>query len=121
MIDAIKKQISELPKNIREGAQNKHIIGTHEYEQYVVSQKAKGEFGPSRLNGDLEYAQKLVDKYCGTGEIAIKKGKWLNYEKIKSNDIIGVAVNNITGAEEATTNFKIHYSAHGTHIVPDYN
>jgi uncharacterized short protein YbdD (DUF466 family) len=120
MIEEVKKQISELPKNIRVGQQNKHIAGTHEYNQYVESQKAKGEFGPSRINGDIEFAQGLVDKYSGTGNIILKNGKWVNYEKIESDNIIGVAVNNFTGAEEETTKFKIHYSKYGTHIVPTY-
>jgi len=120
MIKEVKKQISELPKNIRIGQQNKHIAGTHEYKQYVKSQKAKGEYGPSRLNGDIEFAQELVNKYSGTGIIIIKNGKWLNYEKIESDDIIGIAVNNLTGEEEETKKFKIHYSKYGVHIVPNY-
>ena len=120
MKEGIKKQISEFPKNIRVGQQNKHIAGTKEYNQYAANQIAKGEYGPSRINGDIGFAQGLVDRYSGTGNVALKKGKWLNFEKIKSDNTIGVAVNNITGVEEETTKFKIHYSKYGTHIVPDY-
>ena len=119
-IDDIKAQIETMPKNIREGQQNKHISGTHEYNQYADSRRVKSEYGPSRLNGDIEFAQRLVDKYSGTGEIIVKNGKWLNYEKIRSENTIGVAVNNLNGAEAETTRFKIHYSKYGTHIVPDY-
>ena len=121
MIKEVKRQISELPKNIRIGQQNKHIAGTHEYNQYVKSQKAKGEYGPSRLNGDIEYAQELVNKYSGKGipDISLK-GKWLNAEIIKTDEVIGIVVNNLNGIEKETTNFKIHYGENGTHIVPDY-
>ena len=47
--------------------------------------------------------------------------KWDNIEIILNNDeIIGKAVNNITGKEVDTTVFKIHYGNKGAHIVPDY-
>jgi len=120
VINEIKKQISELPKYIKVGQQNNHIVGTHEYSQYVDRQKAKGEYGPSILHGDIKFAQELVDKYAGTGLPRIKNGKWLNYEQIKTNEIIGTVVNNLNGIEQKTGNFKIHYSIEGTHIVPDY-
>ena len=121
MIEEVKRQISELPKNIRVGQQNKHIAGTHEYNQYVSGQTAKGEYGPSRINGDIEYAQRLVDTYSGTGNPDINlKGKWLNAESIKTGEVIGTVVNNLNGIEKETTNFKIHYGENGTHIVPDY-
>jgi len=121
VINQIKKQISALPKDIRVGQQNNHIVGTHEYNQYVDRQKAKGEYGPSIIHGDIKFAQELVNKYAGTGLPGIKNGKWLNYEQIKTSEIIGTVVNNLNGTEQKTGNFKIHYSKEGTHIVPDYS
>ena len=120
MIEEVKKQISELPKNIRVGQQNKHIAGTNEYKQYVKIQKIKGEYGPSRLNGGIEFAQELVNKYSGTGDPRMKCGRWLNYEFVEANENIGIVVNNLNGIERETNRFKIHYNKNGTHIVPDY-
>ena len=120
--DSVRKKIISLSKKIRVGKQNKHIIGTHEYNQYVKKQLSKGEFGPSRLNGDLQFAQLLADKYAGTGKAEIKNGIWTNCEYIETDTVIGVVVNNKSGAEQVTANFKIHYSqTEGVHIVPSYD
>lgn len=120
-VDNVKAMIADMPKNINVGQQNKHIAGTHEYEQYVEKLKNAGEYGPSRLNGGLEFAQRLVDEYAGTGEPDVRDdGSWRNVEKILADRTIGMVVNNVTGAEQPTTNLKIHYSKNGTHIVPDY-
>jgi uncharacterized short protein YbdD (DUF466 family) len=119
-VDNVKAMIADMPKNINVGQQNKHIAGTHEYEQYVEKLKNAGEYGPSRLNGGLEFAQRLVDEYAGTGEPDIKSGRWINIEIIVAYEIVGIVVNNLTGTEMATNRFKIHYSKRGIHIVPDY-
>lgn len=117
----IKNKISSMPKNIRKGQQNKHILGTKEYNDYVERQKAKCEYGPSYINGDLKFAQELVNKYSGIGEPRVKNGKWLNYEMITVSENIGIVVNNLNGSEIETNKFKIHYSdKYGTHVVPDY-
>lgn len=109
------------PKDVLRGQQNKHIPGTHEYNQYVDKLKAKGQHGPSRLTISQEEAAELVQQYAGTGKIMIRKSGWDNKELIVTNDrIIGVAVDNLTGKEAETTVFKIHYGKKGVHIVPDY-
>ena len=117
---SVKNLIASLPKTIRIGQQNKHIVDTHEYEQYVIKQSRKGQYGPSRLHGGLDFAQILVDKYSGTGIPRLKNGRWLNYEVIETEEIVGTVVNNLTGAEQLTTRIKIHYSKEGTHVVPHY-
>ncbi|MNI19916.1 hypothetical protein D3C73_733650 [compost metagenome] len=110
------------PKEILKGQQNKHIPDTHEFNQYVDKLKAKGQYGPSRLTISQDEVTELVRQYSGSGEIGFtNKGEWNRKETIIVNDrIIGVAVNNITGAEVETSVFKIHYGKKGVHIVPDY-
>ena len=111
----------EFPNKIRMGQQNKHIEGTKEYLDYVARLSDKGQYGPSKLSGGLDFAAGLVQKYRGTGEPDISNSKWLNRETIKFNDaVVGTVVNNITGAEKETTVFRIHYSKYGAHVVPDY-
>ena len=114
-------QSDEFPKMIRQGQQNKHIEGTHEYEQYVQKFKDKGEYGPSRLTISPEEVERLIQKYSGKGKISIESGEWQNYEIIIDCDkIIGIVINNWTGQEVPTSVFKLHYSKYGIHMVPDY-
>jgi hypothetical protein len=119
-IEKIREQIVKMPKTIRVGQQNKHIEGTHEFNQYVSKLKAAGEYGPSILSGDIGFAQDLVNEYAGTGEPIIRNKKWMNAERILADRIVGVSVNNMTSSRADTKKFKIHYSNKGTHIVPDY-
>lgn len=98
----------EQPKTIEIGKQGKHIK-TH--ENYIK--------GRSYLTITPEQAQELVDRYAGTGKIErTAKGDWKNQEVISTNKIIGIDINNVTGEECKTTDFKIHYAKKGVHIVP---
>ncbi len=117
-----KIQSDETVKTIFPGQQRKHIPGTLEHSQYVEKLKKLGQYGPSRLNITQDEAQILIDKYNGTGILGKRKdGSWDNTEEITIHEqVIGIAVNNITGAEAETTVFKIHYGKKGTHIVPGY-
>jgi len=110
------------PKTILPGQQNKHIPGTNEFKQYEEKLRAKGQYGPSRLTISIDEAQELVNKYAGTGLIKIgPNGEWDRKETIITNDeVVGIAVNNLTGQEAKTTVFRIHYGNKGVHIVPDY-
>ncbi len=76
--------------------------------------------GRSYLDGDLEYAQELVDKLSGTGEPLIdgKTGEWLHKEKVTSPHIIGTHVDSEDGTETKTNKAMITYSKTGTHIYP---
>lgn len=120
----IRKQIQagEFPLNIHKGRQNKHIAGTHEYTQYVERMHKKDRYGPSRITIPTGDIPELIEKYKGLGILPRDKSrKWRNIELITVHpDKIGVAVNDLTGAESDTTVFCIHYSKDGVHISPDY-
>ena len=116
-----RKSIAANPKIIVAGQQNKHIVGTHEYNQSVQRLFSRGQYGPSKFNGLLEDAQHLLTLNAGTGRLGIKNGKWLNYETIVlDTDKFGTVVNNLDGTETPTRVFRIHYRKSGAHIVPDY-
>lgn len=74
--------------------------------------------GRSYLDGDLEYAQELVDKYSGKGEaIMDRHGNWTNKEKFDDSEIIGTHVDT-DGSETRTNKGIISYSKTGTHVYP---
>lgn len=74
--------------------------------------------GRSYIDGDLEYAQKLVDELSGNGEAILdSKGKWTNKEKVNASDIVGTHVD-MDGTETRTNKCTIAYSKTGTHIYP---
>lgn len=95
--------------SIEEGKQGKHIKGHNNYKQ-----------GKSYITISIEDAQKLVDKYAGSGMLERdSKGRWKHTEIILTNeDEIGYVISAIDGQEIKTSHFKIHYSKNGTHIVP---
>lgn len=95
-------------KGINIGNQEKHIKGTN---GYIV--------GRSYINGDLNTAQELVNKYHGMGEIKFNsKGEWTKKEFVSVEENIGYVVEQFTGNETETNRFAIHYGKNGTHIVP---
>ena len=110
------------PLSLHSGRQNKHIPGTHEFAQYANCLEAKGQFGPSRITITEDDVSDLVQKYHGKGVLLkTKDGAWRGIERITVHPgVIGVAVNNLTGAEADTTTFTIRYSKDGYHVVPDY-
>ena len=74
--------------------------------------------GRSYLDGDLDYAQELVDMLSGTGEaVYAKPDKWLHKEKVTASNIIGTHVDE-NGNETKTAAGMIVYSKTGTHIYP---
>lgn len=73
--------------------------------------------GRSYLDGDLEYAQKVVDKLSGTGKPVMNSDNWLRKEKVVDSQIIGTHVDR-TGVETRTNKAMIVYSKTGTHIYP---
>ena len=74
--------------------------------------------GRSYLDGDFEFAQRLVDEYSGNGEpIMDKKGNWTNKERFTADDIIGTHVNR-DRTETRTNKGVIAYSKTGTHVYP---
>ena len=75
--------------------------------------------GRSYLDGDLEYAQKLVNKYYGTGDAVVVEGQgWKKKERITAEKMIGTYVDPETGVETKTNKAMIVYSKTGSHIYP---
>ena len=108
----LQKEIRETYNlKIHEGRQGKHILGHNNYIE-----------GRSYLTVSMKEAQELVNKYAGTGRIDRTENtlKWKGTETIVADKIIGVNIDNITGEQEYTHTFKIHYSKKGTHIVPKH-
>lgn len=74
--------------------------------------------GRSYIDGDLKYAQELVDKYSGKGEAILdKNGNWTHKEKFDDTKIIGTHVD-MDGTETRTNKGVISYSKTGTHVYP---
>ena len=74
--------------------------------------------GRSYLDGDVEYAQKLVDKYGGKGESRLDhNGNWNHRERITADHDIGTYVDE-TGNEVVSNTAMIVYSKTGTHVYP---
>ena len=113
----------EIPSDIEPGQQRKHISGTLEYRQYVEKLRRKNQYGPSRISLSEDEIDAVVQKFKGSGILkgSYQKGNWVGTETITMNEeIIGIVVNNQTGAEAETSVFKIHYGPKGVHVVPDY-
>lgn len=104
--DAIKS--GEVSTRINPQKQNRHIKNSSGY----IPER-------SYIYGDLEDAQKLVDKLSCTGSpVMSKSGVWQNKERIINDSAIGVYVNPTTKQEIETKKALIIYSSSGTHIVP---
>lgn len=74
--------------------------------------------GRSYLDGDLEYAQALVDKLRGTGYAFVdENGNWNHRERVTSSHIIGTHVD-MDGTETKTNMAMIIYSKTGSYIYP---
>lgn len=102
--DAIES--GEVSKTINKEKQKRHTLSDHDP-------------GRSYLDGDLEYAQELVDRLGGTGEpIRDVKGNWTKRERVSDSEEIGTHVNPEDGTETKTSNAIIVYSKTGTHIYP---
>ena len=87
---------------VNAGKQGKHIVGSNNYQQ-----------GKSIFYGSSADAQRLVDKYAGTGT-------WVsaNKERVNFGKVIGKYVNKEANISVETNMGIIHYSKTGTHIVP---
>ena len=72
--------------------------------------------GRSYVYGNLDRAEKLIQKLYGTGEpILTKEGKWAKMERVENDSIIGVYPDN---PKVKTNKAMIRYSNTGTHIHP---
>lgn len=95
----------------------KHKDGTTQYQQYADSRTSAGNSMQSKISVDEQTAQRLIEKYAGTGTPATSKtGAVVSKEYITAEIIVGrVWVN---GAWVNTHRFAIHYGKNGAHIVP---
>lgn len=100
----------DIPTKISAQKQNKHIIGTKEYERA----KANGE---NKSVVTYPNPQEIVDNYAGYGEIQFINNRWKRTELVDVGEIIGYTITN-SGDKYYTQKVKIHYSKTGTHIVP---
>lgn len=75
--------------------------------------------GRSYLNGDVQYAQELVDKLSGTGiPVLDRNDNWTGKEKVVNTSDIGVYISPNNNKEENTKAAMIVYSKTGSHIYP---
>ena len=96
-----------------------HIRGTKGYEKYLQKNLEKGAPPPSYLTITKEECQALVDRYAGTGQFKYDPKSTKMQEIISQNKPIGTYIDPRTGeVVENATDFRIHYSKTGSHIVP---
>ena len=97
----------------------RHIRGTKEYENYFNQNMARGKQPPSYLTITKEECQALVDRYAGTGQFKYNPKAERMQEIISQSKPIGTYIDSKTGEViEKATDFRIHYSKTGSHIVP---
>lgn len=96
-----------------------HIRGTKGYEKYLRKNLEKGAPPPSHLAITKEECQALVERYAGTGQFKYDPKSTKMQEIISQNKTIGTYIDPRTGEViENATDFRIHYSKTGSHIVP---
>jgi hypothetical protein len=113
-VAAIQKRDRIVENAIKSG----EVIKTINRDKQERHNKTQHIPGRSYLNGDTEYAQKLVNKYSGTGESKLDHhGKWNHRERIFADEDIGMYVDD-QGTEIPSNVGMIVYSNTGTHIYP---
>lgn len=100
--DAIRA--GEYPSQVNEEKQARHVQGSG----YIK--------GRSYLTLSLPEVQKLVDQYKGTGQI-VRRGGAVQ-EIIHTEKQIGYVFDPVEQTSYPATDFKIHYSKTGVHVVP---
>lgn len=98
-------------KEINKGKQNKHIIGTNEYN-YLLSQGQEKPY--------LTKSPEELIKFQGIGKISMRADGQI-MEMISIPEQIGVYVSHLKDGSEIrvpTNRFEIRYSKKGTHIIP---
>ena len=94
----------------------KKTINPEKQKKHCKSYNLKGR---SCLDGDLDFAQMLVDELSGTGEPVLdRNGNWTNRERVVYKKKVGVNVDDSTLKETRTDKLMIVYSNTGTHIYP---
>jgi hypothetical protein len=100
--------------------QRRHIWHTSEYAQRAKEAIRDGFGMPTRLKGNVKFAQELVDKYAGTGIIK-NKNDGSRVEEVKAPKTVGKYFDTRSGTWKKTNWFTIVYAKHGVHIFPMKN
>ena len=103
---------------VEDAIKSGEVVKTINREKQLRHTKSNHAPGRSYLDGDLDYAQELVDRYSGKGEAKTNRdGSWNHRERITANHDIGVYVDE-DGNETRSNTAMIIYSNTGTHIYP---
>lgn len=103
---------------VEDAIESGEVSKTINREKQLRHTKSNHAPGRSYLDGDLDYAQELVDRYSGKGETKTNRdGSWNHRERITANHDIGVYVDE-DGNETRSNTAMIIYSNTGTHIYP---
>lgn len=106
---------NEVKKALESGSVKLELNQGHQLK-HTKSQHVEGK---SYLDGDLEFAEELIQQLSGTGEVLIHGSKgWMNKEMVVADHEIGVCVDPDTGKERRTNKAMIIYSNKGSHIMP---
>ena len=113
-LDKSKKRDTIVEDAIKSGKVSKRINREkqmrHTYSHHLP--------GRSYLDGNLDFAQDLIDLLAGTGEAFIdESGNWNRRERVEAPYIIGTHVD-MNGIETKTKKAMIVYSKTGSHIYP---
>ena len=108
--------MSDLNLTIRRQVQNRHIVGTKEYIQYVEKLSPYGLL-PSILAEGVD-VQNLVNKFHGKGMYDPNPKDNSPREKVDTGKIIGQYWDKGLNDFVDTTWLMIVYSRHGTHVYP---
>lgn len=114
--DATIKDSDVVTNAIRSGLVSTKVK-VHKQRQHLKDDPAYVE-GKSYIDGDLAYAQKLINDLSGTGEPLVRNGSWKRKERVTASHIIGVYMNPDSGKTTPTNKAMIVYSKAGCHIYP---
>ena len=104
---------------VQDAIESGEVSKTVNREKQLRHTKDHHSPGRSYLDGDLDYAQKLIDELSGTGEPVVVAGQgWKHKERVSASKIIGTHVDPDSGVETETSKAMITYSKSGAHIYP---
>ena len=104
---------------VEDAIESGEVSKTINREKQLRHTKSNHAPGRSYLDGDLDYAQELVDRHSGKGSpIRDRNGNWTHQERIDNNESMGSYVDRKTMEGTKTRKGIIVYSRTGTHIYP---
>ena len=104
---------------VEDAIESGEVIKTINREKQLRHTKSNHASGRSYIDGDLDYAQELIDRHSGKGSpIRDRNGNWTHQERIDNSESIGSYVDRKTMEETKTSKGIIVYSKTGTHIYP---